>query len=44
MNWGFLDQVQAAGGGIHVTTEKTREATESELLTDFLKVIPVDGF
>lgn len=28
-------QVQAAGGGIHFTTEKTRQASEDDLLKDF---------
>uniref|UniRef100_A0A915E3L3 Probable imidazolonepropionase n=1 Tax=Ditylenchus dipsaci TaxID=166011 RepID=A0A915E3L3_9BILA len=31
----YMD-VQAAGGGIHFTTQKTREATEDSLLQDFL--------
>ncbi|CAI4232498.1 unnamed protein product [Auanema sp. JU1783] len=31
-------EVQAAGGGIHFTTTKTREATEDQLLDDFLNV------
>ncbi|KAL3078253.1 hypothetical protein niasHS_012140 [Heterodera schachtii] len=31
-------EVQAAGGGIHFTAEKTREATEEQLLEDFLEI------
>lgn len=31
-------EVQAAGGGIHFTTTKTREASEEQLLADFLEV------
>lgn len=30
--------VQAAGGGIHFTTEKTRVAEKEKLLDDFLQV------
>jgi len=35
----FQNKVQAAGGGIHFTTEKTKEASEEELLSNFLEVI-----
>nr|CAD2167106.1 unnamed protein product [Meloidogyne enterolobii] len=31
-------EVQAAGGGIHFTTEKTKEASEEELLSNFLEI------
>uniref|UniRef100_A0A1I8BN46 Imidazolonepropionase n=1 Tax=Meloidogyne hapla TaxID=6305 RepID=A0A1I8BN46_MELHA len=31
-------EVQAAGGGIHFTTEKTREASEEQLLSNFLEI------
>ncbi|CAJ0599492.1 unnamed protein product [Cylicocyclus nassatus] len=31
-------EVQAAGGGIHFTTSKTREASEEYLLTEFKKI------
>ncbi|PIO70337.1 putative imidazolonepropionase [Teladorsagia circumcincta] len=34
-------EVQAAGGGIHFTTEKTREATEGSLVEDFKKIAHV---
>uniref|UniRef100_A0A1I7XSM4 Probable imidazolonepropionase n=1 Tax=Heterorhabditis bacteriophora TaxID=37862 RepID=A0A1I7XSM4_HETBA len=31
-------EVQAAGGGIHFTTNKTREASEEQLLEEFIKI------
>lgn len=31
----MYSQVQAAGGGIHFTTTKTREASKEQLLKDF---------